>query len=212
MEGIVFMISKICSLKDYSKKLVTFKEYCEEAYVSRSDVTRKQKTALKASFNYLYHETPHINVYPATEMVLKLIDFRKLMVGTSLFEKTLGVDTLDLTNCDFKSLVNADKMFSKSEVHHILFDKLADYRDLRSVTEMFMDCTELEELDLSMFDFTYVFSYKNMITNCKSLKRIIVRDEDEIKNFEEITKSSKGYNKKLQVVAKEKSYEEVSVG
>ena len=205
------MISKICSLKDYSKKLVTFKEYCEEAYISRLDITHSQKRALRNSFNHLYHETPHISIIPATEGVLKLIDFRKLMVGTSLFEKTTGVDILDLTNCDFKSLVNADRMFSNSGVHHILFDKLADYRDLRSVTEMFMDCTELEELDLSMFDFTYVFSYNNMITNCKSLKRIVVRDEDEIKNFKEIIKSSKDYNKKLQLVTKEKSYEEVNV-
>ena len=74
-------------------------------------------------------------------------------------------------------------MFSNSKVKKINLSNLSCSKEGHHASSMFGGCTQLEELDMSSFDFTKLFSYDGMFYDVPTNCLIYVKDQTQVDWF-----------------------------
>ena len=89
--------------------------------------------------------------------------YASLLYYSNCFEGCYSLKELDLTHLDFSNATSLEKMFSGcSSLKHIKFNNGNMYNCVTEIECMFEDCENLQEIDLTMFDFDKVRDSKSM--------------------------------------------------
>ena len=90
-----------------------------------------------------------------------------------LFNKFTQVKTIDLTNLDTNMVTNMMSMFgNNSKLTSVNFGKNFNTSNVSNMSWLFINCTNLVELDLSAFDTNNVTDMSNMFNGCNNLLNI----------------------------------------
>lgn len=107
---------------------------------------------------------------------LKGIDSSNLKLIRDIFNRCYNLRSIDLRALDLSSVEDIDKMcYECSNLESIKFNSDIEINNVRSMSSAFMNCKELRELDLSMFNTQYVENMEKLFLNCNKLVKLDVR-------------------------------------
>ncbi len=128
-----------------------------------------------------------------TSIDLTYLDTSLVTNMTRMFRGSYNLEVLDLSNFDTSNVTCMDQMFSfylfdgnSMSFSKVIFGESFDTSKVTSMVDMFNNCNNLTELDLSVFDTSNVISMTGMFQLCEKLTKL------DLSNFD--TSNVKSYN------------------
>ena len=123
----------------------------------------------------------------------KNIDAEHIENATSMFEKLSLQDTLDLSDFNTRNATTLKSMFKQFQGTTIIFDGF-NTSSVTNMEEMFSNCINIVELDLSSFDTSAVTYMGGMFGGCENLKTIYATEKFVTNKFDGATEIFSGNN------------------
>ena len=128
-----------------------------------------------------------------TSIDLTYLDTSLVTNMTRTFRGSYNLEVLDLSNFDTSNVTRMDQMFSfymfdgnSMSLSKVIFGESFDTSKVTSMMDMFNNCNNLTELDLSVFDISNVIYMTGMFQFCEKLTKL------DLSNFD--TSNVKGYD------------------